>query len=91
MFIVMLDDFLFRYEAMSDLIYVLNQLVDVEGNILIPKISEDVEPLSEKEKELYNKIQFDVDTYIDGISATKPLKETKVSFLICVKIFRIIY
>lgn len=84
-------DFFFRYEAMSDLIYVLNQLVDVEGNILIPKINEDVEPLSEKEKELYDKIQFDINNYIDGISASKPLKETKVSFLICLKVFRIFH
>jgi len=66
---------------MSDLIYVLNQLVDVKGNILIPKINEDVEPLNEKEKELYDKIEFDVDTYIDEIGAYKPLKETKVSVI----------
>lgn len=63
---------------MSDLIYVLNQLVDIKGNILIPKINEDVEPLSEKERELYDKIQFDVDTYIDEIGAPCPLQETKV-------------
>lgn len=66
---------------MPDLIYVLNQLVDVKGNILIPGISKDVEPLNEKEKELYEKIQFDVGTYIDEIGASKPLKETKVCLL----------
>jgi len=66
---------------MSDLIYVLNQLVDVKGNILIPNINEDVEPLNEKEKELYDKIEFDVDTYINEIGATKPLQETKVCFI----------
>lgn len=66
---------------MSDLIYVLNQLVDVKGNILIPNINEDVEPLNEKEKELYDKIEFDVDTYINEIGATKPLQETKVCFV----------
>lgn len=66
---------------MSDLIYVLNQLVDIKGNILIPKINEDVEPLSDKEKELYDKIQFDVDTYINEIGASCPLQETKVCVL----------
>jgi len=66
---------------MSDLIYVLNQLVDIKGNILIPNINEDVEPLNEKEKELYDKIEFDVDTYINEIGASKPLKETKVSVI----------
>lgn len=69
------------YEAMSDLIYVLNQLVDVKGNILIPNINEDVEPLNEKEKELYDKIEFDVDTYIKEIGASKPLQETKEQLL----------
>lgn len=63
---------------MPDLIYVLNRLVDVKGNILIPKISEDVEPLSDKEKELYDNIEFNVDTYINQIGASKPLQETKV-------------
>lgn len=63
---------------MPDLLYVLNQLVDIKGNILIPKINEDVEPLSDKEKELYDKIQFDVDTYVNEIGASRPLQETKV-------------
>lgn len=63
---------------MPDLLYVLNQLVDVKGNILIPGINEGVEPLSQKEKELYEKIQFDVDSYMNEIGASTPLKETKV-------------
>jgi len=65
---------------MSDLLYILNQLVDVKGNILIPGIDEGVEPLSQKEKELYEKIEFDVDAYISEIGASKSQKETKVSF-----------
>jgi len=64
---------------MSDLLYILNQLVDVKGKILIPGIDEGVEPLSEKEKELYEKIEFDVDAYISEIGASKSQKETKVS------------
>jgi len=67
---------------MSDLIYVLSQLVDIKGNILIPDINEDVEPLNEKEKELYDKIEFDVNTYINEIGASKPLQETKVGVII---------
>lgn len=63
---------------MTDLLYVLNQLVDIKGNILIPGINEGVEPLTEKEKKLYEKIQFDVDAYISEIGASKPLKEIKV-------------
>lgn len=67
---------------MSDLIHILNQLVDVKGNILIPGINEGVEPLSEKEKALYEKIQFNVDSYIKDIGATKALNEKKVSYFI---------
>ncbi|XP_060869260.1 cytosolic non-specific dipeptidase-like [Metopolophium dirhodum] len=69
------------YEAMSDLLYILNQLVDVKGKILIPGIDEGVEPLSEKEKELYEKIEFDVDAYISEIGASKSQKETKEELL----------
>lgn len=64
---------------MSDLLYVLNNLVDVKGNILIPGVDEGVELLSVKEKELYEKINFDVDAYIKEVDAFQPLKETKVS------------
>jgi len=67
---------------MSDLLYILNQLVDVKGNILIPGINEGVEPLSEKEKKLYEKMEFDVDAYINEIGASKSQKETKVGILI---------
>jgi hypothetical protein len=67
---------------MSDLVYILDQLVDVKGNILIPGINEGVEPLSEKEKKLYEKMEFDVDAYINEIGAFKPQKETKVGILI---------
>lgn len=63
---------------MADLIFILNQLVDVKGNILIPGINEGVEPLTEKEKQLYEKINFDIDTYINEIGAFKSLKDTKV-------------
>lgn len=64
---------------MSDLLYVLNNLVDIKGNILIPGVDEGVEPLSVREKELYEKIEFDVDTYIKEVGAFQPLKTTKVS------------
>lgn len=80
--VVFIIFFMFRYESMSDLIYVLDQLVDKKGNILIPKINDDVELLNEKEKELYDNIQFDVDTYIGEIGVSKPLQETKVRFFI---------
>ena len=48
-----------RHEAMSDLIYLLDQLVDLKGNIIIPKINEDVAPLTDDERATYTDIDFD--------------------------------
>lgn len=44
---------------MSDLIYLLDQLVDLKGNIIIPKINEDVAPLTDDERATYTDIDFD--------------------------------
>lgn len=41
------------HEAMTDLVRVMATLVDVQGNILIEGINDDVQPLTEKEKEIY--------------------------------------
>lgn len=72
----------FRYEAMSDLIYLLNTLVDKEGKILIPNINNEVAPLTEAEKELYKKIEFDVESYRKDINAKQLLhKGDKVELL----------
>ncbi|XP_040289851.1 beta-Ala-His dipeptidase-like [Bufo bufo] len=48
------------YEPMSDLIYLLGTLADVEGKILIPGIYDDVLPVTEEEKELYKDLVFDL-------------------------------
>ncbi|XP_050543642.1 cytosolic non-specific dipeptidase isoform X2 [Daktulosphaira vitifoliae] len=70
------------FEAMSDLIHILDKLVDHKGKILIPGIYNDVEPLSEKEKELFMKLDFNVDNHLTDIGVSKPLKETKEDLLI---------
>lgn len=44
---------------MSDLIYLLDQLVDLKGNIIIPKVNEDVLPLTDDERATYTDIDFD--------------------------------
>ncbi|CAJ0964292.1 unnamed protein product [Ranitomeya imitator] len=48
------------HEAMSDLVYLLGVLTDVNGKILIPGIYDDVLPVTEKEKELYKDLVFDL-------------------------------
>lgn len=44
---------------MPDLIYLLDTLVDKEGNILIENLLDDVAPVAEGEHEIYEKITFD--------------------------------
>ncbi|GLV45540.1 Cytosolic non-specific dipeptidase 2 [Carabus blaptoides fortunei] len=51
------------HEAMSDLVYLLNTLVDKDGRILIPNLYKEVKPLTSEEEELYKKIEFDVSDF----------------------------
>ncbi|XP_054841673.1 cytosolic non-specific dipeptidase-like isoform X2 [Eublepharis macularius] len=46
------------HEATNDLIFLLSTLVNSSGHILIPGIYEAVAPLTEKEKELYERTEF---------------------------------
>ena len=48
---------------MSDLIYLLNTLLDNKGQILIRGIMEDVASVTDEEVETYKNIDFDVETF----------------------------
>lgn len=70
------------FEAMSDLIYLLNTLVDVNGKILVPNLYQEVLVEDPKEQELYQDISFDVATYKENIGATRLMHdEDKVKLL----------
>lgn len=60
-------------EAMPDLIWLLNQLVDVDGNILIPGIQDNVCPVLPEEEALYDSIDFDLEDFKDdsGVMALR--------------------
>ncbi|XP_045132467.1 cytosolic non-specific dipeptidase-like [Portunus trituberculatus] len=51
------------HEAMADLIYLMNTLLDNKGNILIPGLMDEVAPLTSEEEKLYADIDFDVEDY----------------------------
>lgn len=71
-----------RQEAVPDLIYLLNTLVDKDGRILITGIYDSVAPLKPNENELYEKISFDVNDYRNDIGAKKLLhNEDKTQLL----------
>ncbi|KAG8442263.1 hypothetical protein GDO86_011168 [Hymenochirus boettgeri] len=69
------------YEAMGDLIYLLNSLTDANGRILVPGIYEAVAPLSENEEDLYKDIEFDVDEQRANLGVKKFLHESKADLL----------
>uniref|UniRef100_A0A336L7Z7 CSON005069 protein n=1 Tax=Culicoides sonorensis TaxID=179676 RepID=A0A336L7Z7_CULSO len=70
------------HEAMVDLIYLLDQLVDKNGRILVPNVYNEVAPLLENENEIYENIAFDVNEYRNDLGARKLMhKEDKTQLL----------
>jgi len=65
------------HEAMSDLIYLLDTLVDKDGKIQIENVYKEVAPLTATEKDLYSKVHFDVEEYRKNVG-TKQLPHNSV-------------
>ncbi|CAH0547738.1 unnamed protein product [Brassicogethes aeneus] len=59
------------HEAMSDLVHLLNHLVDKDGKILIPGLYNQVAQVTEHEKEIYKKIEFSIDEYRSDVGCAK--------------------
>ncbi|KAE8319585.1 hypothetical protein BDV41DRAFT_571213 [Aspergillus transmontanensis] len=55
------------YEPLADLVILLSKLVDSQGNILIPGIQEDIEPLTDQEEKTYNNIDYTMQDANDSI------------------------
>ncbi|XP_030645064.1 cytosolic non-specific dipeptidase-like isoform X2 [Chanos chanos] len=69
------------HEAMTDLIMLMGSLVDKKGKIMVPGIYDQVAPVTEEEKKLYEKIDFDVTEYRKELGAGKLLHDTKENIL----------
>uniref|UniRef100_A0A8C6PLS2 Carnosine dipeptidase 2 n=1 Tax=Nothobranchius furzeri TaxID=105023 RepID=A0A8C6PLS2_NOTFU len=69
------------HEAMTDLISLMGCLVDKKGKILIPGMYNDVAPLTEEEKKLYEKIDFDLSEYCKDVGVGHLLHDTKEQIL----------
>ncbi|XP_015181069.1 PREDICTED: cytosolic non-specific dipeptidase [Polistes dominula] len=70
------------HEAMADLIYLMNTLVDVNGKILIDEIYDNVAPITDLELKSYETIEFDVHELRESCGATKlPHNENKIQLL----------
>lgn len=62
---------------MTDLVYLLNTLVDKDGKIQITGLYNEVAPLTDKEKSLYTQISFNVDEYRKDVGCTKLMHKEK--------------
>ncbi|CAB0018297.1 unnamed protein product [Nesidiocoris tenuis] len=69
-------------EATSDLIHLLDSLIDRQGNIMVPGIQDDVLPVTDEEKELYKNIDFSVSEFKAEIGSKQLLhNEDKAKIL----------
>lgn len=68
---------------MSDLIYLLDQLVDLKGNIIIPEVNRDVAPLTDDERATYTDIDFDKVSHELKICGIVYLLTNSLSTILC--------
>ena len=68
-------------EPMIDLVHVMSSLVDSHGKILIKGIDEMVAPVTEKENEIYKKIDFSVDELNEATGSKTSLYQKKEDIL----------
>lgn len=70
------------HEAMADLIYLMNTLVDANGHILVDGIYDNVAKMSEAELASYKDIDFDVNEFRETVGTKRLLhKEDKINLL----------
>nr|XP_018917689.1 PREDICTED: cytosolic non-specific dipeptidase [Bemisia tabaci] len=63
------------HEAMADLIYLLNTLVDINGKILVTGIYDEVAPETANEKDVYDPIEFNLSHFKSDIGCSKIIHE----------------
>uniref|UniRef100_A0A8C5LHG4 Carnosine dipeptidase 1 n=1 Tax=Jaculus jaculus TaxID=51337 RepID=A0A8C5LHG4_JACJA len=68
-------------EPMADLVALLGSLVDSSGHILIPGIYDQMTPLTEEEKKMYETIDLDLEEYQNSSQVEKFLFDTKEELL----------
>uniref|UniRef100_A0A2R5LEL2 Putative metalloexopeptidase n=1 Tax=Ornithodoros turicata TaxID=34597 RepID=A0A2R5LEL2_9ACAR len=58
-------------EALADLLYILNNLTGPCGQILVPGIMDNVAPVTDKERALYNDLDFDMEVFRQELGCSK--------------------
>ncbi|XP_037365564.1 beta-Ala-His dipeptidase [Talpa occidentalis] len=69
------------HEPMADLVALLGSLVDSSGHILIPGIYDQVAPVTDEEREMYEAIDLDLEEYRNSSQVKKFLFDTKEEIL----------
>jgi len=69
------------YEPMADLVWLLSQLSDVKGRILIEGLDELVAPLTDSERALYKDIEFDLEEYRADLGVSELVSTDKTEIL----------
>jgi nonspecific dipeptidase len=69
------------HEAMSDLIALMNALVDNKGKILIPGMYDSVAKVTAEEEKLYETIDFDMEDYRQDIGHNRLIHDNKQDVL----------
>ncbi|KAK5291878.1 hypothetical protein BJ546DRAFT_1023092 [Cryomyces antarcticus] len=64
-------------EPMTDLVRVMSSLVDTDGKILIPGLSDLVAPLTDEEKSLYGDISFTMDNLYESLGSKTGIYDDK--------------
>ncbi|KGL83408.1 Beta-Ala-His dipeptidase, partial [Tinamus guttatus] len=70
------------HEPMTDLVALLDSLVDSTGHIQIPGIYDSVAALTEEERKLYESIEFDIEEQKNNSGVKKFLYDTKEEILL---------
>jgi len=58
-------------EAMGDLIYMMNELIDKDGKILVTGIQDNVEVVTDEERNMYQQIDFDPEDFRKDVGTAK--------------------
>jgi Cys-Gly metallodipeptidase DUG1 len=69
------------HEPMTDLFALFSKLVTPQGKILIPGINENVAPLTDEERKLYEAINVSVADFENSIGAKTTIYDNKVDCL----------